>query len=589
MLKVLTKITPDGYIGKERCKACNLKIGVKQKAISCDQCLRWTHLKCSDMAPKTYKLHANNEFYWTCNTCRQSEDIIEGKADLNNLKEEQMPTANSDFLQDLAKDFLILHYNCRSMVNKVVEILHILMKLQPSILCLTETWLDSTSPLTAYVPEGYKIIRRDRSDQYKQKYGKNNGGGIAIIYKENIPVKELNIESDTDETLWVQVKAKTNFILGTIYRASYTDLLNEKENGSTLEAQLTEASYKNNNLIVVGDFNCDTEAEDQDKNTKMLNEIFTCQSMEQLISKPTRINLDSKKATTIDHVWTDPMKKLIRESGTIEGISDHIGVYIKANTTKLKTKPEISRFRSYKNYQPGNFNEDLKKALSCPNLKSLITNEKVDEATELWVKIFVATAEKHAPIKEMKKSVQRKYIPWFTNELESLIVEKQKRLQIYRLYGLHSDIKLVKILTNKISHLKRKRKKAYYSGKIKQYEGEPRKMWKVLKEVTGTEVKQTNIEPEILNQNIANHFNSYFATIGSEIQKRLNIKDSDHNEVTTGHFKFTEENEVTIVKLIDRIKIDVAVGIDDINGIDDIERCKAHCSRNTNTTCKYKL
>ena len=340
-----------------------------------------------------------------------------------------------------------------------------------------------------------------------------------------------------------------------------------EEDGSILESQVTEALYLNRNMIVIGDFNCNTEEEeeDQDKNTKVLNEVFDSLSMKQLITKPTRIDTRTNKATTIDHVWTDPEINLVKESGTIEGISDHIGIYVKANTEKEKHVPEKSRFRSYRNYKTERFNEDLKVAITSPELKGLIEEEKVNEATELWVKIFVETAGKHAPIKEVVKSKKRKFIPWFSKELENLIEEKQRRLKLSRLYGRPSDIKLVKILSNNITRLKRKCKKAYYSEKLQQYEGEPKKMWKILKEVTQTEKKPNSTEPEFIDQKTANQFNTFFATVGSEIQKRLNIKGRSEGVTATGQFKFKEENKETIVKLIDRIKIDVAVGTDDIN------------------------
>ena len=171
------------------------------------------------MTKKKYNLNENKEFLWICNTCRIPEETVEGTPDLKKLKLEHMPTLNPDFIQNHVKDFLILHYNCRSMMNKQEEIHNIIEKLKPSILCLTETWLDQSSSRTAFIPDGYKIIRRDRTDEFKQKYGKTNGGGIAVIYKEELKLRELKIKTETEETLWVEVKSKPNFILGTIYRA----------------------------------------------------------------------------------------------------------------------------------------------------------------------------------------------------------------------------------------------------------------------------------------------------------------------------------------------------------------------------------
>ena len=565
LLSVLTRISPQDYIGKDRCGACSRNIGIRQKAISCDKCTCWIHLKCSDMCHNKYKENENKEFIWSCSNCRDPEEVIEEKADLTRLSPEQLPIANSAL--NLTEDFLILHYNCRSMKNKMEEISNICYKLQPAILCLTETWLDASSQPRAYVPEGYNIIRQDREDQFKQKYGKRDGGGIAVLYKDDLKVRQLNIKVDTEETLWVEVKSKPNLIIGTVYRSSYTDLLADTEKGTILETQVTEALYKNRNVIVIGDFNCDTEAkvEEQDKNTKVLNEVFDSLSMTQLITKPTRIDTRRNVATTIDHIWTDPELNLVKEAGTIEGISDHIGIYVKANTKKEKQEPEKSRFRSYRNYQPERFNEDLKESMASPELKRLIEQEDADGATEEWVKIFVETAGKHAPIQEVEKKKKRKFIPWFTKELEDLIAEKQSKLQLSRLYGCPSDEKLVKMLSNKITRLKRKCKKTYYSDKLQHYEGDPKKMWKVLKEVTQTQKKPSNTEPEFIDQNTANQFNSFFATVGTEIQKRLNINQNSEKVTATGQFKFKEENEETIIKLIDRIKIDVAVGADDIN------------------------
>ena len=76
---------------------------------------------------------------------------------------------------------------------------------------------------------------------------------------------------------------------------------------------------------------------------------------------------------------------------------------------------------------------------------------------------------------------------------------------------------MVKALTNKITHAKRMLKKSYYSEKIEQYSGDPKKIWKVLKGVIQTDSAKSTTEPEFIDQEKANQFNKYFATIGTEI------------------------------------------------------------------------
>ena len=67
-----------------------------------------------------------------------------------------------------------------------------------------------------------------------------------------------------------------------------------------------------------------------------------------------------------------------------------------------------------------------------------------------------------------------------------------------------------------------------------------------------------------MDQNKANQYNTYFATVGSEIQKKLNVEDRDIVTISSG-FTFNPETEENTIKLIDRIRNDVAVGDDGIN------------------------
>jgi hypothetical protein len=242
-------------------------------------------------------------------------------------------------------------------------------------------------------------------------------------------------------------------------------------------------------------------------------------------------------------------------------------------------QPQKIKYRCYRNYSQDDFNEDLKQTLGDPTLNQLIETEQLDAATERWVNIFLDTAERHAPIKEKIVNERRTHVPWFNTELSELLKEKNKRLQLYWLDGYFTDLKLVKTISNKITHLKRKLKRVYYRDKIQQYEGDPKKMWQVLKEIVQINTRFQDTEPDFLDQNVANDFNSYFATVGTNIQKKLNVQQKDnpltaHADATalystvksdTPHFSFKPENEETVIKLIDRIRTEVAVGHDNIN------------------------
>ena len=90
-------------------------------------------------------------------------------------------------------------------------------------------------------------------------------------------------------------------------------------------------------------------------------------------------------------------------------------------------------------------------------------------------------------------------------------------------------------------------------------------MWKILKNVTQTTPDKSCTEPEFLNQDRADQYNKYFATIGTVVQKLIGTKEAIPIIENKGNFHFKEETEETIVKLIDRIRVDVATGEDEIS------------------------
>ena len=292
--------------------------------------------------------------------------------------------------------------------------------------------------------------------------------------------------------------------------------------------------------------------------------MFSKMSMAQLVKKPTRISIENTN-TTIDHVWTDQSINLIDEVGTIEGISDHAGQFCKLNQKPIKPEPETIKFRNFKKYDKESFNTELKYNFENSDFNRHIADEEVNQAMNTWTDVFCKTAQKHAPITEKVKKYRRKNVPWYTKELEEKIEGRSKKLQLYRLYRQKKDLIAAKKLANEITHLKRKLKKKYCSQKIEQYEGDPKRLWRILKDVTGTTPDKSNSEPDIMDQGKANSFNNYFATVGTKIQKLLGTKEAESKSEQNGDFTFKEVNEETIIKLIDRIRIDVAIGNDEIN------------------------
>ena len=135
--------------------------------------------------------------------------------------------------------------------------------------------------------------------------------------------------------------------------------------------------------------------------------------------------MNTGKGTLIDHVWTSSEMKVIK-SGTCQGISDHLGIFIKLDRTNInaKIKPPEKISRNYKNYDPQKFSEDTAKAIANSKIEKLIEEKNLDAATEELISVISETASIHAPLNLKKYQNSSTYIPWMTDELSLKIAQK---------------------------------------------------------------------------------------------------------------------------------------------------------------------
>ena len=70
---------------------------------------------------------------------------------------------------------LWINFNCRSLNNSYDDLEIICNMLSPDFIPMTESWMDQSNPSSAYIPKGYSMKRKDRSDEFKHKYGKERG------------------------------------------------------------------------------------------------------------------------------------------------------------------------------------------------------------------------------------------------------------------------------------------------------------------------------------------------------------------------------------------------------------------------------
>ena len=458
----------------------------------------------------------------------------------------------------------IHHINCRGTIGKIEEIYQYIEENDPDILCVSESKLDESMPDRSCEPPGFKIIRKDRSEKFKMKYNmKGLGGGVAILYKKGLKVEVFTKnKEEIEEILWVYVKGKKSFLIGVVYNTNYCKLMCDKKGESIFEKHIKEASLMGCNSFILGDFNIDLK-EKCTKTRKLIN-LFENYGFKELIKASTRKDLVSGRESALDHVWTNSKK--IHSSGKVTGVSDHEGIFVTFFTEKEKRKIEKITIRNFKNYNQENFNNELKDKLVESNINKLIENKNVNEATTELVKIIKTTLDSHAPLIEILPKEKNDYIPWYNDELKTKIKIKKELLKDSRTLGRDPFKERLKKITNTINYLKKFLKQKYILEELEKAGEDPKKLWKVLNFLIGKKDTPEKIEPEELDQEKVNQYNKYFANIGLEIQKELDIElNSDvNNHHKFPPFKFENEMEIEIEKIIDNIKKDVATGPDTI-------------------------
>ena len=53
------------------CPFCEKILKIRDKAIYCDLCIKWIHIRCNNVNDLDYEYHENNDETWYCKTCIQ--------------------------------------------------------------------------------------------------------------------------------------------------------------------------------------------------------------------------------------------------------------------------------------------------------------------------------------------------------------------------------------------------------------------------------------------------------------------------------------------------------------------------------------
>ena len=369
------------------------------------------------------------------------------------------------------------------------------------ILCICETWLDSSiDDKLIYIPD-FKIVRCDAG----------RGSGVCIFIRDSLDFSVLTsgIDKFEDvEDIWIQVQLKKfpSFIIGCVYRhpkaivASFTYLSDVLKNILLRKKPVFVLGDINDNLLVKGN---------------NLHKIIRNLDLKQIISKPTRITKNS--STLLDVVITNKPDMVIKSDVEPSSVADHEVISLIIDIRKPKKEPVTRTFRTHRNYS-----QDIFCNLLLDNsytLNGILFTDNVSLQVDIFSRVFNNCLDECAPM--VTTEITRPPAPWIDDDLKKCICEKNE-LKL-RLKQDRSNQQLddnFKETKKTVEHCLRTAKKQHFNTKFHDCKGDSDATWKVVEDlIPGLKSKGRKMPTDDPHK-MAEDFNEYFASVGETAFKK---------------------------------------------------------------------
>ena len=208
----------------------------------------------------------------------------------------------------------------------------------------------------------------------------------------------------------------------------------------------------------------------------------------------------------------------------------------------------------------------------CPNTSysSIISNIQIVYDTHF--------PEKQTRFKRAKHKIQ----PWMTNELLHTITVKDKFYVRYHKakHNTPSKFKLkhhMDSLNQRINHMIIQAKESYYSNEIEKNKNDMKKTWNTINNILNKQNVKSNYPPFFLlndkkieePQDIANEFNTFFASIGQKLAEEITQPPKSATEYleqkTNPTLNFKPVTSPDIQKIINNLQPKTSTGYDNIS------------------------
>ena len=413
--------------------------------------------------------------------------------------------------------FSICHWNLNSIIvhnfGKIFLLKAYVAIHKFDIICLSETYLDSSTNNDDLNIDGYNLLRSDHPSNSKRR-------GVCFYYKNYLPLRVININYLNECTVF-DIKLGNKICSFVVLYRSPSQSSDEFESFSknlelTLDRVMKNTRYM---MVLLGDFNakCTNWYKHDKKNFEGIaieNTSSQC-GLYQVINEPTHILENS--SSCIDLIFTT-QPKLITESGVHPSLHPnchHQVIYAKLNLKVYYPPPYECEVWHYKEADT----DLIRQSIDIFNWDRAFKNSNVNDMVDICTKTIYNILSNFIPHQTI--TIGNKDPPWFNTKIKSLLQQKKKIYKNFRKDRNNTQLlRKLEHLQNRLNNSIDSSKRNYYlrmANKLNSIQKSSKAYWSLLKSFLNN--KKIPIIPPILHNNTlvtdfikkAKLFNSHFA------------------------------------------------------------------------------
>ena len=308
------------------------------------------------------------------------------------------------------------------------------------------------------------------------------------------------------------------------------------------------------------------------RQTKDFLDIMYSNEFIPLINRPTRVTAET--ATIIDHIYTNDLNatRMTAQGILVTDITDHYPVFHFSQPFGNSQSNEDEGFFYTRRITQSNM-KLFKYLVSQSTWSEILNKPRCNDAFDAFYSIIKSCYYQAFPLIKQKKKYA-KQAPWVTNGLRASIINKNKLYRKSLKHPTAFNQSEYSKYRNKLTKLLRSQERNYYENLINQNKHNLSKTCSVISTVINNKKSITKCSKFIHNgryitndNEIANHFNKYFANIGPNLAKDIPNSSSTYQEFPN----HPSDNSIFLQPVTENEILDIIKALNNGSpGIDDI-------------------